>query len=121
MKRILPVILFSIINASAQAEDLGKATYQIACSNCHAPALAKGMGAPAAFDKKAWKARFKTATIEAKDNPQRYKTPLDYLLNSVINGKNLMHHGGLCHESTVHSKNCSRTAYIQAIRYMSGE
>ncbi len=123
MKRIFPVVLWLVVStcAQAQAEELGKVTYQMACSNCHAPSLAKGMGAPAAFDKKAWKARFKTAKIEAKNNPQRYNTPLDYLLTSVINGKNLMHHGGLCHESTVHSKNCTKKAYVEAIRYMSGQ
>ena len=120
MKRMLTVVLFFMLAVGASAQNLGKATYKMACSHCHAPTLAKGMGAPAAFDKKAWAERFKNAKMEVKKNPHRYKTSLDYLLSSVIHGKNLMHHGGLCHESTDPDKNCSNTAYIQAIQYMSG-
>lgn len=120
MKRILAATFFSIIHVGSFAENLGKVTYQMACRNCHSPVLAKGIGAPAAFDKMAWNKRFKKAKAEAKNNPLRYKTDVDYLLNSVINGKNLMHHGGLCHESTVPEKNCSNAAFIQAIQYMSG-
>ena len=91
MKRILTFVLLSLPTAAVLAEQLGKTTYQMACSHCHAPNLAKGMGAPAAFDKKAWGERFKNAKIEVKNNPHRYKTSLDYLLSSVINGKNLMY------------------------------
>lgn len=121
MKRILPVVLLSMVSISSHAEkNQGMLTYQMACSRCHSPSLAKGMGAPAAFDKKAWKSRFKKAETEVKNNPQRYKTPTDYLLTSVIKGKNLMHHGGLCRESTTNDKYCSKTAYIEAIQYMSG-
>jgi len=120
MKRILGLILFSTIHVGASADNLGRVTYQTACSTCHAPNLAKSIGAPAAFDKKAWKVRFKKAKMEAKKDPQRYKTPADYLLNSVIKGKNLMHHGGLCHESKIAEKYCSNEAFIQAIQYMSG-
>lgn len=120
MNRMLTIILFSILSTHALADNLGKITYQHACSNCHSPRLANGMRAPAAFDKQAWNARFKKAKIESRNNPQRYKSPLDYLLSSVIKGKNLMHHGGLCHESSVLEKNCSNEAYIQAIEYMSG-
>lgn len=120
MKWMLTGILFFSFNVGALADNLGKKTYQLACSNCHAPQLAKRIGAPAAFDKKDWNKRFKTAEIEAKKNPQLYQTSLDYLLNSVIKGKNLMHHGGLCHEAPESDKNCSKEAYIQAIHYMSG-
>lgn len=118
--RFLMIMVFSIINVGASADGLGKATYEMACSHCHAPKLAKRMGSPAAFNKKAWSERFKKAKVESKKNPERYKTSMDYLLNSVINGKNLMHHGGLCHESTSIQKNCTRKAFIDAIHYMSG-
>jgi cytochrome c5 len=120
VKRILIVILFSIIQGNAFAvDDLGKVTYQIACSNCHALNYSKAMGSPAVHDKKAWKQRFKNAQQEVKRNPHKYKTSLDYLLHSVINGKKLMHHGGLCHESNVPKRNCSDAAFVAAIQYMS--
>lgn len=121
MKRILPVILFFLISTTTFATNPGIVTYQMACSNCHSPTLAKRIGAPAAFDKKAWDIRFKQAKIAVKNHPERYKTQLDYLLSSVIRGKNLMHHGGLCRESNLHKKNCTHEAYIQAIQYMSGK
>ena len=120
MKRILVVILLSIINVNVFAvNDLGQVTYQIACSNCHAVNYSKAIGSPAVHDKKAWKQRFKNAQREAKNNPQKYKTSLDYLLHSVTHGKKLMHHGGLCHESNVPKKNCSNEAFVAPIQYMS--
>lgn len=119
VNRALLVVLFSILSGSVFANQLGKTTYQIACSNCHAPNYAKAIGAPAVHDTKAWAARFKKAQLEVNENPLRYKTPLTYLLNSVVNGKKLMHHGGLCHESPAPHKNCSNEALIAAINYMS--
>lgn len=117
MKNIL-IMLLCVINTVVFANDLGKTTYQIACQNCHAPQLAKGIKAPAAFNKKAWGIRFKNAEMEARKNPARYKTAMDYLLYSVKIGKGLMHHSGLCNESDVPNKNCSDEALIQAIHYM---
>ena len=110
-----------MVTVGTFAANDGIITYQMACSNCHSPTMAKGMGAPAAFDKKAWDVRFKQAKIAVKNHPEQYKTPLDYLLTSVIKGKNLMHHGGMCHESNLHKRNCTKEAYIQAIQYMSGQ
>ena len=123
MKRVLSMRLFTIIHVNAFAADsVGRETYQLACSHCHSPTLAKGIGAPAAFDKKAWKERFKQASLAVKNHPQRYKTPMSYLLTSVIKGKNLMHHGGLCKESaSAPEKHCSTEAFVQAIQYMSGQ
>ena len=121
MKKIMVFVLFSTIHIGSSAENLGAVTYHMACSHCHASNVAKSIGAPAAFDKKAWKARFKQAKWEAKKNPQHYPAPMDYLLNSVNKGKNLMQHGGLCSESNVPKKNCSKEAFTQAILYMSGK
>jgi cytochrome c5 len=119
MKRLLPTILLSAIHTVVLADNLGKTTYEIACQNCHAPQLAVGLKAPAAFDKKAWNARFKNADLKAKKNPTQFKNAMAYLLYSVTIGKGLMQHGGLCKEADIPNKNCSDEALIQAIHYMS--
>lgn len=119
MKRLLFTILLSAIHAVVLADNLGKKTYEIACKNCHASQLSKAIKAPAAFDKKAWDERFKQAKIEVKNNPQEFKSPINYLLYSVTIGKGLMVHGGLCKEADIPNKNCSDDALIQAIHYMS--
>lgn len=119
MKRLLALFLLVTMNTVVLAANLGKTTYQAACKNCHAPQLALSIRAPAAFNKAAWDTRFEQATIESKNNPERFKTPMDYLLNSVKSGKKLMHHGGLCHEADIPHKNCANEALIQAIHYMS--
>lgn len=119
MKNLLVVMLLCTVHSVVQADELGKTTYQIACQNCHAPQLAVGLKAPAAFDKKAWNARFKHAKLEAKNNPTQFKTAVAYLLYSVTIGKGLMYHGGLCKEADAINSNCSDEALIQAIRYMS--
>ncbi|MFA6303180.1 MAG: cytochrome C [Legionella sp.] len=120
MKKLLLTVLVASIHTVVWADDFGKTTYEIACKNCHAPQLAKAIKAPAAFDKKAWDERFKHAELEVKNNPQQFKTPMDYLLYNVTIGKGLMAHGGLCKEADVPHKNCSDDALIQAIHYMSG-
>lgn len=113
------IILFFGFNGAILASNLGKTTYEIACQNCHAPKLAIGMHAPAAFNKMAWGERFKKAAIESKNNPIQFKTSTDYLLYRVGIGKGLMPHGGLCKEANVPHKNCSNKAIIEAIYYMS--
>lgn len=97
---------------------LGKTVYLNACSTCHAPKVAKGMKAPAAFDAHAWNERFIKADRAAKQQAERYPTAMDYLIAQTKIGKGLMHHGGLCAESGAHP-NCSDKAYQQAILYMS--
>lgn len=119
MKKISLVLFLSAMQAASFADDLGKKTYEIACQNCHSPSLAKGIHAPAAFNKKEWDERFEMAAIKAKQKPERFKSPMDYLLYSVTIGKGLMHHGGLCNESDVANKDCSEQALIAAINYMS--
>ena len=119
MKKVLFGIVLCLSTTIIQADTLGETTYKIACQNCHSPDLAQAIKAPAAFDKRAWDARFQNANIEARNNPSRYKTPMDYLLYSVTIGKGLMHHGGLCHEAEIPNKNCSNEALMQAIYYMS--
>lgn len=64
--RNLLIFIFCTIHTAVFANDLGKDTYQTSCKSCHAPQLAIGMKAPAAFDKKAWDARFKNAEMEAQ-------------------------------------------------------
>lgn len=93
--------------------------YQKACSNCHAPKLAKGLQAPAAFDQKAWSARLQQAKQAAKQNPGRYKNEYDYLYHQVMVGRGLMHHGGLCKEAGLTANDCSKQAMIAVIKYMS--
>jgi len=119
MRRFPTIILFCGLNIAAHANHLGKTTYQIACQNCHAPKVATAIKAPAAFDKKAWDLRFKQAKLEAAAHPDRFKTPMDYLLYQVTIGKGLMHHGGLCKEANIQNKNCTDEALVQAIHYMS--
>lgn len=117
-KAFLASIVYAI-HSTAIADNLGQTTYEIACKNCHAPQLASGLHAPAAFDKKAWAVRFEHAKIEAEKKPARFKSAMDYLLYSVQIGKGLMHHGGLCNEADMPGTQCSNEALIQAIRYMS--
>lgn len=117
MKKLLISIIF-IFNYNAYAEDLGETTYKIACSNCHSPKLARSIGAPAAFNKKDWRTRYKNAKIMAKKEPEKYNSAIDYLLQHVKQGKGLMHHGGLCNEAQVKNKNCSDEALTAAINYM---
>lgn len=119
MRNLFLAFLLFAINAVVQADNLGKTTYEGACQNCHAPQFAVCLKAPAAFDKKAWNARFKKADREAKNNPTHFKSAMAYLLYSVTIGKGLMHHGGLCKEADIPNKNCSDEALIQAILYMS--
>lgn len=102
------------------AADLGKETFEGICKTCHAPYTAKGIHAPAAFDKKAWAKRFEEAALESKKKPTRFKTPMDYLLYRISIGKGLMPHGGLCKETERPNKNCSDKALAEAIYYMAG-
>ena len=118
MKKLFIGIL-CVISFNIYAEDLGETTYKIACSNCHSPKLAPSIGAPAAFNKKDWRTRYKNAKIAYKNEPDRYNSPIDYLLQHVKQGKGLMHHGGLCNEAPAKNKNCSDDALTAAINYMS--
>lgn len=121
MKRIMILGLW-LCSAYAIAQptmEKGKLLYQHACSHCHAPSKAKGLGAPAAFNSKQWGARIEKATKEIKDN-HRFKTVDDYLLYQIQLGKGLMHHGGLCSETREKHQNleCDEDAYLSAIDYM---
>lgn len=118
--RFLYAGIFSLLMPCAVfSSQLGETTYQVACKNCHAPHLAKAIQAPAAFDKKAWDVRFKTAEDASKNNPKRYSSAMQYLLIHIKMGKGLMHHGGLCHESNIPDQDCSDQALSEAILYMS--
>lgn len=118
MYRGWSLVLFMAMSPLVLAEnDLGQKTYEAACQNCHAPNLAGGVKAPAAFDEKAWGTVFERAAVKVKENPSQFKTPMDYLLYNVKIGKGLMHHNGLCNESV--TTNCSDDALTQAILYMS--
>jgi len=119
VKIILSLALIAF-NSQLLANDLGKETYEITCKTCHAPKVAPGIHAPAAFDKKAWGIRFDMAAAESKKHPKQFKTAIDYLLYRAHIGKGLMPHGGLCHEVKVANKNCSDKALMNAIYYMAG-
>ena len=119
MKTILFILLI-VFNGTLIASDLGKETYEIICKTCHAPQIAIGIHAPAAFNKKAWAIRFKKAAIESKNNPERFKTAMDYLLYRANIGKGLMPHGGLCKEADIPHNNCADKAIAEAIYYMAG-
>lgn len=118
MRKIICIMII-LVSYNLYAKDLGENTYKIACSNCHSPQLARSIGAPAAFNKKDWRKRFKDAKIAFKKEPDKYKSSMDYLLQHVKQGKGLMHHGGLCNEARVKNKNCSDEALTAAINYMS--
>jgi hypothetical protein len=81
------------------SENVGHHIYQAACRNCHAPGLSTDIGAPTAFDQKAWKKQLKAARKEAKQDPQKFKDEYSYLAYRVEHGRGLMQHGGLCLES----------------------
>lgn len=115
MKKILLLSLF--LPVLVYANQLGQQTYAAACVKCHAPEIASALKAPAAFDQSAWSARLKMAEAEAA-NSERYKNGYDYLLYQVKIGKGLMHHGGLCRETSEQNKNCSDEALTAAIKYM---
>ena len=101
----------------ANENNLGQKTYAITCIGCHSPRYAKALGAPAAFDQKAWKIRIDNARKVVEENP-RYRNAFNYLLVQVKTGKNLMPHHGLCLESANPNKSCTDEAYISAIKYM---
>lgn len=119
MKRITSGMMMYLICMPLLANDsVGQATYELSCKNCHAPNLATAIKAPALGDVKEWDKRFARAEAEAKKNPERFKSAMDYLVYHVKIGKGLMHHGGLCHESTANKQACSDEAFIAAIQYM---
>lgn len=121
MEKLIGMLTLFIASSVCLANDLGKTTYDMACKNCHAPEFSKAIKAPTAFNKKQWDVRFEKAKIEAEKSPNKYKTPMDYLLYNVTIGKGLMHHGGLCKEADVPEADCSDKALMQAIYYMSGQ
>lgn len=102
------------------ASHSGKDIYESTCKTCHAPSVAEGMHAPAAFNKKAWALRFQKAAMESKNNPSQFKTAMDYLLYTANIGKGLMPHGGLCKEANLPRVHCSNKAIAEAINYMAG-
>ena len=119
MRLTLAFFIICAIAPATFASEKGKLIYSTSCKNCHAPNVSKAINSPAAFDKKAWDKRFKQAKIEVKENPSKYKSPMDYMLAKVKNGKGLMYHGGLCSESNTQNINFSDDALIEAINFMS--
>ena len=117
------LVLFSTtLLATTNKDELthqGIKIYERACKTCHAPSVAKGLGAPAAFDQSQWHPRLENAKNAVKENPKQYKKASDYLLYQVKTGKGLMHHGGLCKE--LENIDCSDKAILDAITYMSKE
>ncbi len=122
---LLTIFFFSLFcTASFAAADKptlkqGKLLYDSACSACHSPKKAKGLRAPAAFDLATWKALRKKAlaAVEAGE----FKSVDAYFLRQIKIGRGLMHHGGLCRESSDVKKSirCNDADYLAAIEYMS--
>lgn len=117
---LLTVAILPTAFAKVETNKSGVLLYGAACSNCHAPNKAKAVGAPAAFDVKAWQSRYQHAKHEVKDK-FRFKNIDDYFLYQVTLGKGLMHHGGLCEESREQHPylTCDEKSYLEAIHYMS--
>ena len=97
----------------------GKVLYDNACSACHSPKKANGLRAPAAFDVAAWKALREKAVAAVKAG--EYKSVDAYFLRQIKIGRGLMHHGGLCRETSDVKKtiHCNDADYLAAIEYMS--
>lgn len=99
MRRMILGVTVGLLPLWVQASSLGERVYESACVDCHAPAKAKALKAPAAFDEAAWQPRIQNAERAMEKYPKRFQSTMDYLTNSVENGKGLMHHGGLCKEA----------------------
>jgi cytochrome c5 len=115
--KILTVCALIVYSVMAQANELGKKTYDAACKNCHSPRVAKSMKAPEAFDEAAWKKPMIAAQKATQNDPKKYPSAMSYLLYQVKIGKGLMHHGGLCKESGI-KQDCSDDALQKAIHFM---
>jgi cytochrome c5 len=117
----LLLLLWLPVNYSLADTDLGRETYELACTHCHSAELAKGIQAPAAFDSSAWQARIEQAYQAAQANPSQFPSTQAYLLYQIKTGKGLMTHGGLCFATDSPQLYCSDEALLAAIRYMSGD
>lgn len=124
MKKVLLLALCLVASNgfAMTVKEQGQLLYKYACSTCHAANKAKGLGAPEAFDKKAWANRIANAK-KIVESTHRFKTVDDYFLYHIQLGKGLMHHGGLCNESKIKHKEmvCDEASYLAAIAYMTGE
>lgn len=108
----------SLAESTTKSVDTGPRVYGFACKNCHAPQVATGIGAPAAFDQQAWQERITQAEKEIAANPQKYADVYAYFLEHVKRGKGLMAHGGLCFDTDIKNKDCSDQALLAAMQYM---
>lgn len=117
IKCLIVLAMFPLTAIATGQENLGKIVYEKACANCHSADKAKAINAPAAFDKKAWQMRFENAKKHIGPEAP-FKNAYDYLVYQVKIGRGLMHHHGLCLESSLPKSYCTNPAYIAAIKYM---
>lgn len=113
---LLPLSMNALADTNKNTQ--GKQIYDKACSTCHAPNVAKGLEAPAAFSSSDWAPRLAAAKTAAEQD-SRYADAMSYLVQQVKIGRGLMHHGGLCREAAETSNHCSDDALQAAILYMS--
>ncbi len=105
----------------AATSSLGEQVYQQACMACHAPVVAKALGASPAGDAVAWGKRFETAKAQSLANNKVYPTPIAYLIARVKQGVGAMPPGGNCRSLSDPMKSCSDEEYAAAIEFMSRE
>ena len=95
MKKLISVVVLSIVAFSAHAERSGKDVYDTACTFCHAAGVA---GAPKVGDAEAWAPRLEAGMPTA--------------IATIKTGKGAMPPGGMCAD-------CTDAEYTSAINYMS--
>ena len=107
---ITSLLTLSFSAFAAQKYDLkkGKEIYDKSCFTCHATGVAD---APKLHEVKHWDAHFAEAEAEAKKNPTKYKSAMDYLVEQVVKGRGAMPPKGMCND-------CTYDDYADAISYM---
>jgi cytochrome c5 len=94
MKKLISVVILSIVAFSVQAERTGEEIYSKSCTFCHSTGVA---GAPKKGDAAAWNTRLEQG--------------VDAAIASIKTGKGAMPPKGMCND-------CSDAEYKIAIDYM---
>jgi len=94
MKKLVSLVLLSLVAFSVNAERSGEEVYAKSCTICHAAGIA---GAPKIGDSAAWETRLAGG--------------LDAAIATIKTGKGAMPPKGMCND-------CSDAEYTNAINYM---